>query len=526
MIGNMVLTQPERTAAEPVASPLTGTRVQGTYRLQPFDRKVFAAAVALFALLTVFSAGYGFDRDELYFLDCARHLALSYVDQPVFTPLVARVALTLFGVSVVGLRLFAALAAAATVVCGGALAREFGGGSRAQFLSALGCAVSPALIGADHLMGPTAFDILAWTAFALVVVRIGRSGNLRLWPVAGLVLGLGLTNKHSIGFFALALVVGTIASGGWRLMVNRWFALGAVIAGMFTVPDLWWQAHHGWATIAMTRALNQENGGLRNVPGFILSQTFMASPVLIPVWWRGLRVLRASERPLWRGLAWSYAILLVFFMFTSGAKPYYIAGTYMYLVPAGMVAIEPALASAANRVRRLTLLLGVSLLVTLPLTLPVLPGSDIGFTAAVNPVLTETVGWPQLVAQVDRAWYSLTPAQRSVGVIFTSNYGEDGAINELGRRLGLPEAVGDHNNDWWWGPGQPDAQVVLAVAPGPMDTTSYDLYLHRYFGRVVQVATITNSEHLHNQEYGGHIYICTQPRRPWDQMWPELRHYD
>jgi hypothetical protein len=526
MIGNKVLTPAERAAAASVASPLTGTGVRGTYRLQPLDRRAFTAAAALFALLMVFSAGYGFHRDELYFLDCARHLALSYVDQPVFTPLVARVALNLFGVSVVGLRLFAAVAAAATVVCGGALAREFGGGSRAQFLSALGCAVSPALIGADHLMGPTAFDILAWTALALVVVRIRRTGNLRLWPVAGLVLGLGLTNKHSIGFFALALLVGTVASGGWRLMANRWFALGAVIAGMFSVPDLWWQAHHGWATIAMTRALNQQNGGLHNVPGFILSQTFMASPVLIPVWWRGLRVLRASERPLWRGLACSYGILLVFFMFNSGAKPYYIAGTYMYLVPAGMVAIEPALASAAHRVRRLTLWLGVSLLVTLPITLPVLPAGDIGFTAAVNPVLAETVGWPQLVAQVDRAWYSLSPAQRALGVIFTSNYGEEGAINELGRQLGLPEAVGDHNNDWWWGPGRPDAQVVLAVAPGPKDTTGYGLYLHRHFGRVVQAATITNSEHLHNQEYGGQIYICSQPRLPWDQIWPQLRHYD
>jgi 4-amino-4-deoxy-L-arabinose transferase-like glycosyltransferase len=526
MIGNVVPTQPERGAAETVASPLTDARVKGTYRLQPLDRRVFAAAAGLFGLLMVFSASYGFHRDELYFLDCARHLALSYVDQPVFTPLVARFALSLFGVSVVGLRLFAALAAAATVVCGGALAREFGGGSRAQFLSALGCAASPALIGAGHLMGPTAFDILAWTALALVVVRIGRTGNVRLWPVAGLVLGLGLTNKHSIGFFALALLMGTIASGGWRLMANRWFAVGAVIAGVFTVPDLWWQSHHGWATIAMTRSLNQANGGLHNVPGFILSQTFMASPVLIPVWWRGLRVLGASERSLWRSLAWSYGILLVFFMFSSGAKPYYIAGTYMYLVPAGMVAIEPALASAANRVRRLILLIGLSLLVILPLTLPVLPASDTGFTTVVDPVLTETVGWPQFVAQVDRAWYSLTPAQRSVGVIFTSDYGEEGAINELGRRLGLPEAVGDHNNDWWWGPGRPDAQVVLAVAPGPKDTTGYDLYLHRYFGSVVQVATITNSEHLHNQEYGGQIYLCMHPVRPWNQLWPQLRHYD
>jgi len=511
--------------ASGVLAPPTGTGGQGAIDLQPFDRRVFPIAAGVFALLMAFSARYGFHRDELYFLDCARHLALSYVDQPLFTPFVARVALALFGVSVVGLRLFSALAAAATVVCGGALAREFGGGSRAQLLSALGCAASPALIGADHLMGPTAFDILAWTGLALIVVRIGRTGNLRLWPVAGVVLGLGLTNKHSIGFFALALVIGTVASGGWRLFANRWFAFCAVIAGLFTVPDLWWQAHHDWATIAMTRALNQENGGLGKIPGFILSQAIMASPVLIPVWAWGLRALWRSDRQLWRALAWSYGILVVFFMLTAGAKPYYVAGTYMYLVPAGVVAIEPALASATNRVRRMVFWLGVSVLVTLPLTLPVLPPSDTAFTAGINPVLTESVGWPQLVAEVDRAWSSLTPAQRSVGVIFTSNYGEEGAINELGRRLGLPEAVGGHNNDWWWGPGRPDARVVLAVAPGPKDVTDYDEYLRLFFGRVVQVATITNPEHLANQEYGGHIYLCTGPRLPWGQMWPELRHY-
>lgn len=525
MIVNAVGIQPESAAGASVELPPSDTGARDISRLQPLDRRVFAAAAAVLVLLMAFSARYGFDRDELYFLDSARHLALSYVDQPVFTPLVARVALTVFGVSVIGLRLFSALAAAATVICGAALAREFGGGSRAQLLSALGCAASPALLGADHLLGPTAFDLLASTGLALVVARIGRTGNLRLWPAAGLVLGLGLTNKDTIGFFALALLIGTMASGGWRLLANRWFALGALIAVLFTVPDLWWQAHHGWATIAMDRALNRENGGLGHVPGFLLSQSFMAAPALIPIWWRGLRVLWRSDRQLWRALAWSYGILLVFFMLTAGSKPYYVAATYMFLVPAGMVAIEPALASLAKRVRRLTVGLAVSLLVTLPLTLPVLPARDIGFTATVNPVLTETVGWPQLVADVDRAWSSLSPAQRSVGVIFTDNYGEEGAINELGGRLGLPKAVGAHNNDWWWGPGRADAQVVLAVAPGPEDAAGYSGYLRRYFGRVVQVATITNAEHLHNQEYGGHLYLCTQPRRPWSQTWTELRHY-
>jgi hypothetical protein len=51
-------------------------------------------------------------------------------------------------------------------------------------------------------------------------------------------------------------------------------------------------------------------------------------------------------------------------------------------------------------------------------------------------------------------------------VIYTANYGEAGAINELGRADGLPTAVSGHNTDWWWGPGNLRATTVIVVAPG------------------------------------------------------------
>jgi hypothetical protein len=79
--------------------------------LAPFDRRVIWAGGVVFAVLMILSPWYGFHRDELYFLDCARHLQASYVDQPVLTPLLAWVSLKLFGVSLAGLRLWPALAA-------------------------------------------------------------------------------------------------------------------------------------------------------------------------------------------------------------------------------------------------------------------------------------------------------------------------------------------------------------------------------------------------------------------------------
>ena len=122
------------------------------------------------------STRYGFHRDELYFLDAGRHLQGGYVDQPLFAPLLARLTLVRSGCR--------------WQVCGcgrrcrhrhdgrgRAIARELGGNRRAQMLAAIGVATMPVLLAVDHLEGPTAFDVLAWTSLALVVVRIGRTAS-------------------------------------------------------------------------------------------------------------------------------------------------------------------------------------------------------------------------------------------------------------------------------------------------------------------------------------------------------------
>ncbi len=117
-------------------------------------------------------------------------------------------------------------------------------------------------------------------------------------------------------------------------------------------------------------------------------------------------------------------------------------------------------------------------------------------------------------------WTSLPPRQRASAVIFTSDYGEASAINVLGRAMGLPDAVSGHNTYWWWGPGNPHATTVVAVMPpGGGDAA----YLRQFFTSVRAVATLSNL--FHNGNCGGHVYLCTGPRHPWGQMWPQLRSY-
>src|ERR1700684_2687048 len=94
-----------------------------------------AATIALVHLFT--NQRYGFHRDELQFLSDARHLDWGFVAYPPLTPFVERVSLSIFGTSLVGLRLFSVTAQAAAIVVTAAMARELGGGRLAQVTSAL-----------------------------------------------------------------------------------------------------------------------------------------------------------------------------------------------------------------------------------------------------------------------------------------------------------------------------------------------------------------------------------------------------
>src|ERR1019366_835208 len=165
-----------------------------------------------------------------------------------------------------------------------------------------------------------------------------------------------------------------------------------------------------------------ENGGVGNISTWVIGQLLMVNIALAWVWIVGIRFLWRSERPLWRALLWAYGLLFVLFALTTGAKTYYLAAAYVYLLAAGAVRLEGWW--AAHRAR--SWLLAVATALTTALILPILPASDISGLLAINAPLGEEVGWPDMVDTVATVWFSLPAAQRARAVILTFDYSQAG----------------------------------------------------------------------------------------------------
>ncbi len=470
---------------------------------------------AVTVVLVVFAGGYGYHRDELYFLEAGHHLAWSYADQGPVTPLVARLMSDIAPGSLTVLRIPSAIAAGLVVLLTGLLAGELGGRPRARALAAACAAVGTIVLFNGHLLSTSTLDLLVWTLVSWLVVRAVRTGDDRLWPVAGVVLGLGLLNKPLPAFLAVGLLAGVLIAGPRRLLRNPWVWSGAAIALVLWSPWIAWQASNGWPQIAVSRSIAAGNSTSSQPWWAIVPfQLLLVSPVLAPVWIAGLvRLFRAPAVRPYRFLAWAWVVLAVVFMASAG-KPYYLAGLLPALLGAGAVSVDGWLDRGRRGLRRglIAIALVGSAAVSAIISLPLVPADRAGQVVATNPDVGETIGWPRFTQTVADVYRHVPGA-----VILTSNYGEAGAIDRYGPALGLPHAYSGHNAFGDWGPPPNGSAPVVAVGLDRSDiaTTLRDCRLR---------ARIDDGVGIDNDEQGAPVDVCRGPQRPWSAEWSAVKH--
>ena len=467
---------------------------------------------------------FGFHRDELATLDDARHLAWGYVAYPPITPFFARLALTLFGTSLVGFRFFAALAQAIAVVLAGLMACDLGGGRGAQLIAA--AAAVPFCLASGALMQYVAFDYLFWVLAAYFVLRLLRTEDPRWWLAIGSTIGLGMMTKYTMGFFAIGIVVGVLLTKTRRHLASKWLWIGVALSVLVFLPNLIWQIQHHFISLDFLKHIHERDVRIGRTQGFLPDQ-LKITLLALPLWLAGLYfylVSKAGSR--FRILGWMFVVPLVLFVIAKG-RGYYMGAAYPMLYAAGAVWGEQRLRSLrrawAGGVRTLAwTALAADMILVAAITIPPVPVNSTlwKFASKNNGDLVEELGWPELVQTVAQIRDSLPEQDRAHLGIMAGNYGEAGAINLYGPRYELPQAISGINSFWQRGYGnpQPETLIVLGISRG---------FLDRNFASCQIAGHTPNPYNIHNEETSDHpdIYVCRGLRQTWPDFWKDFQYY-
>ena len=480
--------------------------------------RVGSIAVAGIAFHLATASMYGLHRDEYYYLAAGRHLAWGYVDQPPVTPLLYRLAASLLGTSTLGLHVFPALIGAVTVVLASMVAREMGGGAAAQAMTAAVAASAPLFVATGRFLSTVTVDIAVWCAATLLVARLLRSADVRLWLAVGAVVGVGLMNKWTVAIWVLAMGAAMLLSPARGLLRSGWLIAGALVALASVAPNLAWQASHHWASVEFAGALRHRTGA-ENLALFLPFQLVLPTAAGVLLWSVGLRwMVRSPIGAVYAPIGIAFVVVLVV-CFSSEAKAYYAGSMYLPIIAAGAVAVESSWPDAARG--RLTVALLVLAALTLPFVTPVLPERSLRAVAlhSVNHDLGAMLGWQGVARRLGEVQASLPPASAPSAVILTGTYSEAGAVDYWRTTYHLGPAISGHNGYWWWGWGPAgDGPIITdGLSPALLRTMFADVH--------VVGAMRGRGDLLDAEEAGAPIAVCWHPLVPWPQLWPRLRRY-
>jgi hypothetical protein len=348
-------------------------------------------------------------------------------------------------------------------------------------------------------------DALCWVALLYVVLfALGRQ-RPRLWLAAGAVAGVGLEAKYTIAVLLAALLAALLATRGRRLLRTRWPSFGLAVALALFLPNLVWQAQHGWPSVHFAASQNAKTASDTPPATYLAEQLFLGAGIVLAA--IGVAVL--WRRPRLRPLALVPPLVTVFFLLERG-RAYYPLPADAIAVAAGVVGLTAWLRVGGRRrllvLAPLAALHAAALVLAAPIVLPVRSTSSmIASGVWKQSFYKDEIGWPELADQTAH------PAERATGAIVAGNYGEASALEYYGPARRLPEPLSGHLSWQYWRPASLPQRFVLFVGYDPSN-------LARLCTSWRPLATIDNRFHLDNEERGRIIAACTL-KHPLGAIW-------
>lgn len=429
---------------------------------------------------------FGFHRDELLHLALGDHLGWGYKEVPPFIALVAKVQTWLFGTSVFAARIFTTICAGAIVWLVGLITVELGGKMFAITLACLSFIFAPAFLASDYLFQPVVFDQLWWVLCVWLIARYINYHSVKYIYCLGVIIGIGLLTKYTMGFFAVALIIGLLVTRQRKIIWNRHVLFSALIAILIFLPNVIWQFQHHLPVITHMKTLQKNQ--LENIkPSDFIKQTLTVNGFATIVWMIGFGFLLFSYK-LRKFQFMAFAFILIFlFLLAMKGKSYYIFGAFPMLFAAGGYGFERWIKIKYTSLRAFVVILfTVPNLIFFPTALPILPlNTTLAFfrftgehfppsrfatkweDQKMHPLTqdyADMLGWEEMVVKTARVYNGLTPEEKSHTVIVTDNYGEGGAFARFGPKYNLPEAVCLSSSFALWAPENITPQTLIYVS--------------------------------------------------------------
>jgi hypothetical protein len=485
------------------------------------------------------SSRYGYFVDELYYLACSHHLAWGYVDQPPLIAVITWLERLTLGDSLSALHFLPALAAGLRVVMTGYIARELGAKRFGIALSCVCVAVAPMYLGLDSLLTMNVFESLFWMGAAFIALKIFNGANPKLWLLFGAVCGVGLLNKHSMLFFGFGLFAGLLLTRERKQLDKPWFWLGSLVALVIFLPNLIWEIQHHFPTIELLQNVQRSGRNTQMNPLiFTLVQMFIMHPLAAPVWIAGLALLLRDKdgNGGWRVLGITYLVIMLC-MFVLHGRLYYPAPAYPMLFAAGGVAFDRWLSRLQSgrwlKPAYITLLVVTGLILAPFAYFPLLSVNQyIAYASflhmqpvklenhAMGPlpqIYADQFGWKEMAQVVADAYHQLPPEEQKSCGIFGQNYGQAGAIDFFGAKMGLPPAISGHQNYFYWGAHGYSGECLIVLDESPER-------LSELFESVEQVGKVYHPLSMPYQHFD--VYLCRRPKfGTLDQLWPKLKRW-
>lgn len=511
-------------------------------RFLNFDLMVLIMMVLFKLLLHVYSnSNYGIHRDEFLYLAMGDHLSWGYLEVPPSIAVFGNLTRWLLGDSLFAIRFFPALLGCLIVLLTGFMVWELGGRRFAMLLTCVSVIIAPVFLRAHTLFQPVVFDQFYWVlGFYLLILLINNPNRNYLWILIGLVCGMGLLNKYSMFFWGFALFIGLLITPLRKHLSGRWPWTAAAIAFVIFLPNLLWQAANDWPFFEHFHKLNEYQ--FRNLSrlDFLFGQILILHPASVAIWVLGIVYFfqKKTAKPF-RIFGWMYLTMLISMLFFTG-KHYYLAPAYPLLFAGGAIYIERFI-----RARRfywskpfILVLLLIAGVITAPYGLPFLPVRDLkdyaqfmaayagldaplrknsGEMGTIPQDYADMFGWEEQVSTIAEVHHALPPEDQAECVLLAGNYGEAGAIDFYGEKYGLPKAVSLNSSYYLWGPGEKSGNVVISIGV-PLEG------LKRYF-RSIQRMNIIRHEYVIDEENNLPVYLCRNPVKTLQEVWPELKEF-